>query len=147
MTRTEQEIEELAGDLIGDPRVQRMKRFIQHGRVTTFEHSLHVARLALLLTEKLGIHADKRSLVRTAILHDYYLYDWHDHHDHLHGCHHPFIASRNAKRDFHITPEEQAMIESHMWPLTLRHLPHGREAWILTLADKIASMEETLWER
>lgn len=145
--RDEQDFQEEIRTLAEDPRCLRMKQFIQHGRITTYDHCMSVARESFRLNRELHMHADERRLVTAAFLHDYFLYDWHTHGDRLHGYHHPEIAARNAARDFHISSKTQRIIAAHMWPLTLFHAPSSREAWLVTLADKICSAEETLFER
>ena len=130
-----------------DPRCLRMKNYIQHGRITTYDHCMDVARQAFLMNRRLHLKANERRLVRAAFLHDYFLYDWHVHGDHLHGYHHPHIAAVNARKDFAVSEEEMAAIESHMWPLTLFYAPASRIAWLITVADKICSSRETLFER
>ena len=133
--------------LASDPRCLRMKQFIQHGRITTYEHSMNVAREAFRLNREWHAGADEKRLITAAFLHDYFLYDWHTHGDRLHGYHHPRIAAENAGRDFRVSARTQKIILSHMWPLTFFHVPTSREAWLVTLADKICSARETLFER
>jgi uncharacterized protein len=137
------------GDILASENFQKLKTFIQHGNVTVYEHCIHVALCAIKLNEKLGIRAKTRELVRGALLHDYFLYDWHNAdapgntHPKLHGFYHPGIALRNATRDFTLTEREKDIIKKHMWPLTVK-LPRCREAWVVCLADKYASTLETL---
>ncbi len=139
--------ETLVQELAADPRTLKMREFIQHGMISTYDHCMNVAKLAFVLNQKWHLHADERHLVMAAFLHDYYLYDWHGYGDHLHGYHHPKRAAENAKRDFAIPHDVQKAIESHMWPLTLFHVPSSRVAWLVTIADKICSSQETLFER
>lgn len=85
--------------------------------------------------------------MRGALLHDYFLYDWHipdEVNPHrLHGFYHPGVALRNAIRDYELTELEKDIIKKHMWPLTV--VPPGcREAWIVTMADKWCSLLETI---
>jgi uncharacterized protein len=83
-------------------------------------------------------------MVKVALLHDYFLYDWHDkNHPKLHGFRHATIAANNAMRDFGLTKKEYRAIRTHMFPLNLR-LPTSREAFILTLADKYCATLETI---
>lgn len=137
------------GDILASENYNKLKTFIQHGNVTVYEHSLHVALCAIKLNEKLGIKAKTRELVRGALLHDYFLYDWHfadspgNLHPKLHGFYHPGIALKNATRDFTLTEIEKEIIKKHMWPLTVNP-PRCREAWVVCLADKYASTLETL---
>lgn len=138
------EDEELLREVALDPLAMRMKQYIQHGHVTTYDHCLSVARMSIRIAEGMHVRVDRKELIWGAFLHDYYLYDWHVHGDHLHGYHHPEIAARNAGEDFRINEKEQSIIRSHMWPLTLFHAPSSREAFIVCLADKICSTKETI---
>ncbi len=137
------------GDILLDEKFTRLKEFIQHGNVTVYEHCIHVALCAIKLNRKLGIMSRERELVRGALLHDYFLYDWHNAdapgntHPKLHGFYHPGIALRNATRDFALSEREKDIIRKHMWPLTLNP-PRCREAWVVCLADKYSSTLETL---
>ena len=125
--------------------VQKMKCYIQHGNVSTYEHCENVAELSYRLNRRFHLHADEKALLTGAMLHDFYLYDWHEHdRSHaLHGFRHPERAVRNAVHYFHIGAKEQQIIRSHMWPLTLTCFPACREAWIVCLADKCCAVAET----
>lgn len=126
--------------------VQSMQRFVQHGRTSTYAHSVNVVKLSYWLNKKFHLNADERALLTGALLHDFYLYDWHEKSDwhKWHGFSHPFRAAGNACRIFHIGKRERQIIESHMWPLTLRHVPETREAAIVCIADKCCSFYETV---
>lgn len=130
--------------------VQSMKNYIQHGRVTTFEHCCLVVRTSLWLNRALKFRADVNELATGAMLHDFYLYDWHDDpmgtHK-LHGFFHPAKASLNAQRVFDVSENEKHIIESHMWPLTITKIPRSREAVIVCIADKICALRETIHMR
>jgi len=124
--------------------VQSMKHFIQHGSTTTYEHCIRVAKFCYWLNRRFHLNANERTLLVGALLHDFYLYDWHEKCSwhRLHGFRHPFFACRNARRVFGIGEQEANIIESHMWPLTLRHMPKSREAAIVCIADKWCSLQE-----
>ena len=143
----EERIRVLMEQMASDPRVLQMKKFIQHGNVTSYDHVFRVARESIRVARRLHLKVDEESLVRSAILHDYYLYDWHGHGDHLHGYHHPYIAAYNAARDFHLTQKELKSIETHMWPLNIKDPPSSNEALAICIADKICSIQETLHMR
>lgn len=64
-------------DILSSRGMELEKGFFQHGTVTVYDHSVAVALMCLQLAMLLHIHADRRSLVRGALLHDYFLYDWH----------------------------------------------------------------------
>ena len=130
-----------------DPKTLRMKDYTQHGKVSTYDHCLDVAKTSYRLSRGLRLKVKEKELVRGAFLHDYFLYDWHHHDGKWHGFTHPDEAARNAKRDFDLTDTEEDIIKSHMWPLTLRQIPKSREAALVCIADKICSLKETLLKR
>ena len=141
-------IRAIIGDYLADPNVQQMKEYIQHGNVTTWRHVVNVVKMAYILNERLHMNADPSVLLPAALLHDFYLYDWHDRPlSDLHGYRHPARAAANAERYFGAGEPVQAAIRTHMWPFTLFKRPKTKEAWLVCIADKLASMSETLWMR
>ena len=137
-------------DIILSPEAQVLKTFTQHGETTVFEHCLSVAKFSLLmahfLERTLKISIDKDSLVRGALLHDYFLYDWHDKTvpgRRVHGFTHPTTARKNAERDFGLNDLEKDIISKHMFPVT-PFPPMHRESVIVNLADKWCALCETL---
>ena len=136
----------LVGDLLRDGEVRSMSRYIQHGRTTTYRHSLMVSFLSYRLCRFLRLRRGLRSVARGALLHDFFLYDWHipTSHTGLHGFRHPQTALDNARRRFPLNKVEENIIASHMWPLTLRRVPLSREAVVVCLVDKYCSLLETL---
>lgn len=142
----EENINHILAPYINDTRVQKMKKFMQHGRISTYEHVESVTRLSYWMNKRLHIGADDKVLTIGAFLHDYYLYDWHltDEGHGLHGFSHSNTAMENAINHFGIGKRTQAVIESHMWPLTFTKIPKSREAWIVCIADKCISTKETL---
>ncbi len=140
-----QEIKEEVRLLERDGRFCLEKQSMQHGTVTVYEHSVRVADFSLSLSRKLGLNVDEASLIRGALLHDYFLYDWHekDISHRLHGFRHPGRALCNAKEDYVLNTVEKDIILRHMFPLTL-HPPAYAESWIVCLADKYCASVETL---
>lgn len=161
-----------------------MKEFIQHGKVTTYDHVFHVAKRAFVLNRFYQLKADEESLIGGAILHDFFLYDWHHEkgkdnvmsqkleemvksdpllqqikceitHKPLgigpgnatHRFKHALIACENAKVLFGINPKEEEIIKTHMWPIAFKRRPRCREAWIVCLADKEVSLQESLFRK
>jgi uncharacterized protein len=133
-------------DILKSAKVKSQKQLIQHGNVSVYDHTYSVAVLSLYLADKLNINVDEKSLVRGALLHDYFLYDWHvkDKSHRLHGYTHANTALKNAKRDFKINKIEENMIKCHMFPLNLFSIPKYKEAKILCICDKLCAISETL---
>ena len=121
------------------------KKYIQHGTTSVMHHCICVAYMSCYLAHKLNARIEKRALIRGALLHDYFLYDWHvaDPSHRLHGFHHPRTSLRNAMRDTVLSEKEQNIILRHMFPLTPIP-PVFYEAWIVCMADKICSTLETM---
>lgn len=129
-----------------DKMVCSMNDYIQHGTTTTLQHCLSVMTASCAFASSLHLRVNYQNLAEGALLHDFYLYDWHTHEDEgaLHGFAHPHIACQNAALHFQISPEIQHIISTHMWPLTLRSVPRSREAVIVCLVDKYCSTLETV---
>ena len=121
------------------------KACLQHGQYSVYDHSIKVAELCVKIADQYHIQTDMRSLVRGALLHDYFLYDWHepDRRHQFHAFSHAACALYNAERDFKLTDIERNMIKAHMFPL-YPVFPKYRESMILCLADKICATRETL---
>ena len=127
----------IARPLLEAPEYQQLKAYRAHGEVSVFDHSLFVAERAYLYAKKRGLDLDYASLVRGALLHDYYLYDWHKKHKghRLHGFRHPAWALHNALLVYDLNEVERDVIRSHMFPLTFWRWPHSQEAWIVRKMD------------
>lgn len=140
-------IREAAQDILNSQNFNSTKEYIQHGNVTVNMHCMNVAKYSVAMARRLHIHCSETELIRGALLHDYFLYDWHDK-DYisphkLHGFYHPGRALKNAMNEYTLTPREQDIIKKHMWPLTIVP-PACREAWIVSMADKWCSTLETV---
>ena len=130
-------------EILSTPEMQQTKNFVQHGKVSVFSHSVAVAMYSYRFAKKLKMKFDARSLIRGALLHDFFLYDWHDDWDKLHGFKHPKIALENAVEKFDLNRRERDIIRKHMWPMTLINIPKCKEAWVICLIDKYCSIMET----
>ena len=140
-------LEDNASDILSSDKFQSTRVHVQHGTIPVHRHCIDVAKHALMLSKALHVHVNEKEMIRGALLHDYFLYDWHDKDkrpEGLHGYRHPGAALKNACKDYELTDREKDIIRSHMWPLTLTKIPHYREAWIVSAADKYCSLLETL---
>jgi len=132
-------------ELLKSEDVQLMGTFIQHANISCLDHSISVAYYSYCLCRKLNLNVDCRSIIRGALLHDFFLYDWHvtKNPRGLHGFKHPLTALENAEEHFALNDREKDIIVKHMWPLTLTP-PRYKEALIVSLSDKFCSIIETL---
>ena len=99
--------------------------------------------MSCFIANKFNFKIDYDSLIRGALLHDYFLYDWHKNTGiKLHGFTHPKKALINARKDFQLTSREENIILRHMFPLTVIP-PLFLESWIVCTADKLCAIKET----
>ena len=73
-----QKIHQILKQYQEDSRVQSMHGFVQHGRTSTYEHCMNVVKLSFWINKHLHLSANERALLTGALLHDFYLYDWHE---------------------------------------------------------------------
>jgi uncharacterized protein len=135
--------EQAAGDILAHPRFLESKQYIQHGNTSVFQHSVDVAVMCYILSRFWRVQ-DRKGMIRAALLHDFFLYDWHSEWKLDHGFTHPAAAAENARRYFGVSDKEYSLIRTHMWPFTLLHPPRYKEGWFICMADKIVSLKETL---
>jgi len=142
----EEEFAELIKDYLEYDVIKQMDEHIHHGTTTTLQHCKNVAWICYLLNKKLNLNANEKELVEVAMLHDLFLYDWHDGDParRIHGFVHADIACNNAIKHFGIPEKQQEAIRSHMWPLNITKIPKSREAVILCIVDKYCALIETV---
>lgn len=134
-------VEKYGADILDSKEFQESDKNTQHGDISVLEHSISVCCVCLKLAKMSHLKYDYSSLVRGALLHDYFKYDWHNYGGHLHGFRHASKALENAAKDFSVNPTEANMISRHMFPLNVRP-PKCREAVILCIADKVCATKE-----
>ena len=131
-------------ELMRDANLIQLDKFIQHGDTTCFWHSIAIAYYSLAFVDFMHIHCNVKSLIIGALLHDYYLYDWHikDASHRLHGFTHGKKALNNAEKVRKLNKLERDIIKKHMFPLTPLP-PIYRESIVVCLVDKACSLYET----
>lgn len=131
-------------DVCENSKFEETKQYIQHGDTSVYEHSINVAYSSMLWAIRIGCTEHLEELIRGALLHDYFLYDWHesDASHRLHGFTHPKKAFQNAEEHFELTDREKNIIVRHMFPLTPVP-PTSTEAYLVCMADKMCSVQET----
>ncbi len=142
------EFYQLIKDIVRSEEFRKMKNFRHHIKCSAYSHSIKVAYLCYRHHKRFGTKIELHAFVRGALLHDYYLYDWHekDPSHKFHGFTHPKKALQNAKKSYpDLTETEIDMIERHMFPLTLLP-PKTRGGWLLCFYDKVATVSDYLGE-
>ena len=141
-----QKLEEIYKHYLHDEKVLKMKDVPAHRGSNTYLHTFKLVKEVMRKAVKSRKELDLESLLVATIFHDYYLYDWRKVKDrpHPHCKYHPHIAVTNAKRDFDISDKAAEMIETHMWPFNLFHIPKGKEARLLCNIDTWVAFKECL---
>ncbi|MBR6200545.1 MAG: HD domain-containing protein [Spirochaetales bacterium] len=137
-----------ADDLERTGRYANERQYYQHGTTTVYEHCIQVADVSCRIARRLHLKVNDKALIRGALLHDYFLYDWHDRQScpRFHGFSHPYVAFKNANEDFCLNQIESNIIKCHMFPLTPIP-PTTKEGWLVCIADKICALRECFAKR
>ncbi|MFI3329388.1 MAG: HD domain-containing protein [bacterium] len=133
---------EIADDIVNHVEYQKLKNFTHHLCMTRYEHCMHVAYRAYLKALKSKKQLDLRSLIRGALLHDFYFYQ-REEAPKMHLQSHPMLSVNNAKEYFELNELEIDIMKSHMWPVNST-MPKYKESRIVNKADKVSSMTEVV---
>ncbi len=138
-------------EIMHNKKYLKMNRYLQHGNTTCLLHSIAVAYFSYRVCKFLKLKVREKELIRGALLHDYFLYDWHQKYKPtkdlgLHGRLHPTIALFNARKDYNVNKVEADIIVKHMFPLTFSP-PKYKESVIVCLVDKFCGLYETFSKR
>lgn len=132
-----------ASDIVNHPQYMMLDKFNHHGSFSIYQHNIRVAWIAYNIGKKLKLR--HRELIRGALLHDFFMYDWREERPQsgkLHGFEHPKESLSNAEKYFSpLNSVERDIILKHMWPLTVVP-PRYKESFIVCIADKIAATYE-----
>lgn len=139
------EFKNIVIEIVNSDKFKKMKEIKQHRFTNCYEHSVNVATKCFIYSKRMNLKIDLASLVRGALLHDFYLYDWRvNKKKHLsHSFTHPRIALENARKEFGVLNKiEEDIILSHMWPVTFFRFPKYKESYLVCFSDKICAMKE-----
>ena len=143
-TMVETQFINTARPLLDDPRVVKLSQYEHHRGKTRLEHVKEVAYISFLWGNRFSL--DSESIIRGALLHDFFFYDWLHEGPRLHGFRHPDIALRNAREITHLSRKEEDIIKKHMWPLTVVP-PRYKESFIVSTVDTFCSARDYLGVR
>lgn len=132
------EFNEICKDILFNKDFLKLKK-IGHHEGNRFNHSFDVAYNTYKITKKHNLNY--KEATRAALLHDFFLEDFADVCNWNLICNHGKIAKKNALKYYNLTPKQQNIIESHMFPLGFV-LPKSKEAWLISGIDKYCATKE-----
>jgi len=127
-------------EYINHPKVQELKNCTHHG-IDRLDHCRRVAYYTYKVTKRL--HLNVYSATKAAMLHDFFSDELKDRSKLRSFRLHPNVAVENAKKYFTLTPMEEDIIKTHMFPVTFTP-PKYLESWIVDLVDDVVSVYERL---
>ncbi len=123
----------------------KRKEYMQHHKESVYHHVLRVSYDCYRLGKKLKL--DYESLAIAGLLHDFYEKPWQLEKEkkpffQKHGFTHAKNAALNAQKYFPelLNEKRKSMIKTHMFPLNIT-IPKYKESWLLTIIDKLDSIE------
>lgn len=132
-------------EILNNKEFLKRKEYEHHFNESVYDHVLRVSFDCYQIGKRFKL--DYKALAIAGLLHDFYDKPWQDSFEKTkflkkHGFVHAEEARVNAKKHFpHLVNKKiESMISTHMFPLNIR-LPKYKESWILTLVDKVDSME------
>jgi len=102
----------IAAPLLEHPMVARLSQYEHHRDKTRLEHVKEVAWVSFYWGKRLSL--DSSAIVRGALLHDLFFYDWLHDGPRLHGFRHPNIALQNARKVTALSPLYHRVIWSRL---------------------------------
>lgn len=138
MRRRNTEFYKLVKDILINKEFNKLKDIRHHG-ITRYDHSLRVAYYTYIVSKKL--HLDYVKATKGALLHDFFI----DEVSSMDGLSrlrkHPEFAIINAKKYYDLSPMEEDIIKTHMFPVTFTP-PKYLESWLVDIIDDVASVYE-----
>lgn len=126
--------------IFADQEFLSLSQYVHHQWTNRLMHSINVSYLSWMIAKKLK--CDEKAAARAGLLHDFCPYDFGkktptgEHQ----AFFHPKAAASNSIQRFELSQREVNAILTHMFPLG--PVPRNKEAWIITLADKICATME-----
>ncbi len=132
----------IARPVVNHPDVARLSIYKHHKFKSRLRHVIEVAYISFLWSDLLRL--ENKSIVRGALLHDLFYYDWLQDGPRFHGFRHHNIALRNAQAITNLSKKEEDIIKKHMWPLTIIP-PRYIESYIVSMVDTFCSVKDYLY--
>lgn len=127
---------------LDDIDIQQLESFVHHHKTTRLMHSLHVSYLCFLFAYR--HNWDYHSAAVGGILHDFVLMSRETYKQQSGKwwiLQHPECALRAAQAKYQLDATTQDIIQTHMFPLSLR-FPRYKEAYLIAYWDKYCAIRE-----
>ena len=136
----------IVSNILNNEEFMRRKEYKHHGDISVYDHSLRVSYLSYKFAKKFK-NVNEKDVAVGGLLHDFYYKPWMNDTGKRkffkkHGFVHAREALENSKIFFsdELNIVREDIILKHMFPLNIR-LPKYKESWIITLFDKLVSLE------
>lgn len=132
-------------DLLSDKEIKSLENFEHHRITNRLYHSIDVSYKSYKIGKGFGLDSTSlREISRAGLLHDLFFYDTKSKEDKpkRHLSTHSEIALMNAEKICILSEKEKNIILSHMFGVSFKHLPKYKESILVSMVDKIVSMNE-----
>ena len=132
-------------DIIENEEYLKLKNIKHHG-LDRYEHNKRVSYYSYLVCRIL--HLDYECAARAGVLHDFFLEDnavinFKEKMKLLES--HPKRAFKKSLEHFELSPKEENIILSHMFPIVPNHLPKYLESWVVDIVDDWVGIGERIF--
>lgn len=134
----------IVNDILEHEEFGKTKEIMHHG-LNRFDHCIRVSYYSYKITKLLRL--DYEEVARAGLLHDFFFVDNNEvdkakRIDVL--INHPKYALTNSKRYFNLTPKEEDIISTHMFPICPT-TPKYAESWIVDIVDNVVAVGEAIY--
>lgn len=134
----DKEFKYIIKDILSNDEFLKTKQKVHHG-ITRYDHLMRVSYYSFLVSKLLRLNY--KETTRAALLHDFFLDETKDDNKLQALQRHPMYALENAKKYYNLTPLQEDIIKTHMFPVTFIP-PKYIESWIVDLIDDFAGIYE-----
>lgn len=128
----DKEFKYIIKDILSNDEFLKTKQKVHHG-ITRYDHLMRVSYYSFLVSKFLRLNY--KETTRAALLHDFFLDETKDDNKLQALQKHPIYALENAKKYYKLTPLQEDIIKTHMFPVNLS-IPKYAESWVVNLVDK-----------
>lgn len=131
---------DLVKDIIDHKEFKKIDRCTHH-QDNRYDHSIRVSYLSYQIAKKLKLNY--KAVARAGLLHDFFISEGEKNTKEkiITLFKHPKYALLNSKKYFEISPIEENIIASHMFPVSLT-IPKYLESWIVDAVDDFVAIYE-----